>query len=211
MDLYSNDLAGAQLELERLGRDGCRLFGVGGSGSELVEWEWGAGGGKEVGRVKVSVLLSTPVPLLTRWIAQSTLPTLPPIFSLAASRTASHLAIGCEDSTIRILNIMDGELELINRIDLTGAGKVRALSLVWAYPVLEPVSETEMDLDGISLFPLDQLDQVAHIASYHREYAAAALFYPPLSLPDCRTLLVLSAPPHCTRALYSLFTLGSTA
>lgn len=65
---------------------------------------------------------------------QSTLPTLPPIFSLAASRTSSHLAIGCEDSTIRILNIMDDELELIGRIELSGPGKVRALSLAWGMP-----------------------------------------------------------------------------
>jgi hypothetical protein len=66
---------------------------------------------------------------------QSTLPTLPPIFALAASRSSSYLAIGCEDSTIRILNILDDELELISKIEVGGPGKVRALSLAWGPPV----------------------------------------------------------------------------
>lgn len=35
-------------------REGVRLFGVGGVGSELVEWEWGGpGSGRAVGMVKV--------------------------------------------------------------------------------------------------------------------------------------------------------------
>ena len=105
--------------MRRLERESVRLFGVGGTASELVEWEWGGPGSKkEIGRVK------------------STLPTLPPIFALAASRTSSHLAIGCEDSTIRILNIMDDELELISKIEVGGPGKVRALSLAWGPPVV---------------------------------------------------------------------------
>lgn len=65
---------------------------------------------------------------------QSTLPTLPPIFALAASRSSSHLAIGCEDSTIRILNILDDELELVSKIEVGGPGRVRALSLAWGPP-----------------------------------------------------------------------------
>ncbi|KAK4701683.1 U3 small nucleolar RNA-associated protein 4, partial [Phenoliferia sp. Uapishka_3] len=115
--LYDGDVEGAQAEIKRLEREGVRLFGVGGVGSELVEWEWGGpGSSKEVGRVK------------------STLPTLPPIFALAASRHSSHLAIGCEDSTIRILNILDDELELVSKIEVGGPGRVRALSLAWGPP-----------------------------------------------------------------------------
>lgn len=72
---------------------------------------------------------------------QSTLPTLPPIFALAASRASSYLAIGCEDSTIRILNIMDDELELISKIEVGGPGKVRALSLAWGPPVAPVLSK----------------------------------------------------------------------
>ncbi|KDE02845.1 hypothetical protein, variant [Microbotryum lychnidis-dioicae p1A1 Lamole] len=114
IELYDGDLEGAQRELRRLQREGLRLFGVGGVGSELVEWEWGGPGApKEVGRIK------------------STLPTLPPIFALAASRSSANLAIGCEDSTIRILNILDNELELVSKIEIGGPGKVRPLSLAW--------------------------------------------------------------------------------
>lgn len=52
--LYDGDLPGAEHEVRRYEREGVRLFGVGGVGSELVEWEWGGpGAGKEVGRVKV--------------------------------------------------------------------------------------------------------------------------------------------------------------
>lgn len=52
--MYDGDLPGAEQEIQRLSREGVRLFGVGGVGSELVEWEWGGpGAGKEVGRVKV--------------------------------------------------------------------------------------------------------------------------------------------------------------
>ena len=59
--LYDGDLAGAEQEVRRLEREGVRLFGVGGVGSELVEWEWGGpGASKEVGRVKVRVALSPP-------------------------------------------------------------------------------------------------------------------------------------------------------
>ncbi|SCV75017.1 BQ2448_8046 [Microbotryum intermedium] len=113
-ELYDGDVEGAQRELRRLQREGLRLFGVGGVGSELVEWEWGGpGASKEVGRIK------------------STLPTLPPIFALAASRSSAHLAIGCEDSTIRILNILDNELDLVAKIEIGGPGKVRPLSLAW--------------------------------------------------------------------------------
>lgn len=72
---------------------------------------------------------------------QSTLPTLPPIFALAASRASSQLAIGCEDSTIRILNILDDELELISKIEVGGPGKVRALSLAWGPPIAAVVSK----------------------------------------------------------------------
>ncbi|GAA5983875.1 hypothetical protein JCM11641_006404 [Rhodosporidiobolus odoratus] len=123
LDLYDGDLEGAEQEVRRLQREGVRLFGVGGVGSELVEWEWGGpGSGKAVGMVK------------------STLPTLPPIFALAASRASSSLAIASEDSTIRILNIMDGELELVSKIEVGGPGKVRALSLAWGPPV-EPTSK----------------------------------------------------------------------
>lgn len=60
LELYDGDLPGAEQEVRRLQREGCRLFGVGGVGSELVEWEWGGSGPtKEVGRVKVS--LSSPL------------------------------------------------------------------------------------------------------------------------------------------------------
>ncbi|BGP41474.1 U3 small nucleolar RNA-associated protein [Rhodotorula kratochvilovae] len=118
LDLYEGDEEGAEQEVRRLGREGVRLFGVGGVGSELVEWEWGGpGSGKAVGMVK------------------STLPTLPPIFAIAATRASSALAIACEDSTIRILNILDGELELVSKIEIGGSGKVRALSLAWGPPV----------------------------------------------------------------------------
>ncbi|KAK4047371.1 U3 small nucleolar RNA-associated protein [Microbotryomycetes sp. JL201] len=124
LDMYEGDEHGAERELERLERQGVRLFGVGGVGSELVEWEWGGpGSSKQVGRVK------------------STLPTLPPIFALSASRSGASLAIGCEDSTIRILNIMDGELELVARIEVGGPGKTRALSLAWG-PLLPPSSHS---------------------------------------------------------------------
>ncbi|GAA5888631.1 hypothetical protein JCM6882_009026 [Rhodosporidiobolus microsporus] len=128
LDLYDGDLEGAKQEVRRLQREGVRLFGVGGVGSELVEWEWGGpGSGKAVGMVK------------------STLPTLPPIFSLAASRTSSSLAIACEDSTIRILNIMDGELELVSKIEVGGPGKVRALSLAWGPPIESPLKGKERE------------------------------------------------------------------
>lgn len=72
---------------------------------------------------------------LTISFQQSTLPTLPPIFAVAASRSSSCLAIACEDSTLRILNILDGELELVSKIEVGGPGKVRALSLAWGPPV----------------------------------------------------------------------------
>ncbi|GAA5832351.1 hypothetical protein JCM11251_006420 [Rhodosporidiobolus azoricus] len=128
LDLYDGDLEGAKQEVRRLQREGVRLFGVGGVGSELVEWEWGGpGSGKAVGMVK------------------STLPTLPPIFALAASRASSSLAIACEDSTIRILNIMDGELELVSKIEVGGPGKVRALSLAWGPPVESPSKGKERE------------------------------------------------------------------
>ncbi|BGP17760.1 hypothetical protein JCM10213_005342 [Rhodosporidiobolus nylandii] len=129
LDLYEGDLEGAEQEMRRLQREGVRLFGVGGVGSELVEWEWGGpGSGQAVGMVK------------------STLPTLPPIFALAASRASSSLAIACEDSTIRILNIMDGELELVSKIEVGGPGKVRALSLAWGPPVEAPTTGKEREL-----------------------------------------------------------------
>lgn len=55
LELYHGDVPGAEQEVRRLQREGVRLFGVGGVGSELVEWEWGGPGStKEVGRVKVS-------------------------------------------------------------------------------------------------------------------------------------------------------------
>lgn len=67
--LYDGDLAGATLEIERLEREGVRLFGVGGVGSELVEWEWGGPGSKkEVGRVKVS---STLITILSEYVRSS--------------------------------------------------------------------------------------------------------------------------------------------
>jgi U3 small nucleolar RNA-associated protein 4 len=54
LELYDGDLPGAEQEVRRLEREGVRLFGVGGVGSELVEWEWGGpGSSKEVGRIKV--------------------------------------------------------------------------------------------------------------------------------------------------------------
>lgn len=54
LDLYEGDKEGAEQEVRRLQREGVRLFGVGGVGSELVEWEWGCpGSGKAVGMVKV--------------------------------------------------------------------------------------------------------------------------------------------------------------
>ncbi|GAA5998447.1 small subunit rRNA maturation protein UTP4 [Rhodotorula paludigena] len=133
LDLYEGDVEGAEQEVRRLRREGVRLFGVGGVGSELVEWEWGGpGSGKAVGMVK------------------STLPTLPPIFAIAASRASSTLAIACEDSTIRILNIMDGELELVSKIEVGGPGKVRALSLAWAPPTA-PVSKGKEREDASTL------------------------------------------------------------
>ncbi|BGP25884.1 U3 small nucleolar RNA-associated protein 4 [Rhodotorula toruloides] len=136
LDLYEGDVEGAEHEVRRLQREGVRLFGVGGVGSELVEWEWGGpGSGRAVGMVK------------------STLPTLPPIFAVAASRSSSALAIACEDSTIRILNILDGELELVSKIEVGGPGKVRALSLAWGPPI-ELVSkgkERESSPSGSSL------------------------------------------------------------
>lgn len=140
LELYHGDVPGAEQEVRRLQREGVRLFGVGGVGSELVEWEWGGPGStKEVGRVKVS---SSASPLASDGADQappfqSTLPTLPPIFALAASRSSSALAVGCEDSTIRILNIMDDELELVSKIEVGGPGKVRALSLAWG-PLTTP-------------------------------------------------------------------------
>ncbi|KAM0786467.1 hypothetical protein ACM66B_001929 [Microbotryomycetes sp. NB124-2] len=125
LNMYEGDVQGAEREIRRLQREGVRLLGVGGVGSELVEWEWGGpGSSKQVGRVK------------------STLPTLPPIFALAASRSGASLAIGCEDSTIRILNVMDGELELVSRIEVGGPGKARALSLAWG-PLLPPISVSQ--------------------------------------------------------------------
>ncbi|GAA6025888.1 hypothetical protein JCM10207_008829, partial [Rhodosporidiobolus poonsookiae] len=126
VDLYDGDLEGAEQEIRRLQREGVRLFGVGGVGSELVEYEWGGpGSGNAVGMVK------------------STLPTLPPIFAVAASPSSSSLAIACEDSTIRILNIMDGELELVSKIEVGGPGKVRALSLAWGPSVAAKGKEKE--------------------------------------------------------------------
>ncbi|GAA6032090.1 hypothetical protein JCM8097_007066 [Rhodosporidiobolus ruineniae] len=136
LDLYDGDLEGAKQELRRLKREGVRLFGVGGVGSELVEWEWGGpGSGKAVGMVK------------------STLPTLPPIFALAASPSSSTLAIACEDSTIRILNIMDGELDLVSKIEVGGPGKVRALSLAWGPPVTPPSKGKEREDSPSSSLP----------------------------------------------------------
>lgn len=59
MLLYDGDVEGAQNEVRRWAREGVRLFGVGGVGSELVEWEWGGPGArKEVGRVKVRLCAS---------------------------------------------------------------------------------------------------------------------------------------------------------
>lgn len=90
------------------------------------------------------------------WYLQSTLPTLPPIFAVAASRASSLLAIACEDSTIRILNILDGELELVSKIEVGGPGKVRALSLAWGPPI-DPNSvkgkEREDSPDAASRLP----------------------------------------------------------
>lgn len=55
VEMYDGDAAGAEQEIRRLERQGVRLFGVGGVGSELVEWDWGGpGAAREVGRVKVS-------------------------------------------------------------------------------------------------------------------------------------------------------------
>ncbi|KAI5476988.1 U3 small nucleolar RNA-associated protein 4 [Pseudohyphozyma bogoriensis] len=136
LSLYAHDLPGAEREVNRLQSEGVRLFGVGGTGSELVEWEWGGPGGKkEVGRIK------------------STLPTLPPIFALAASRSSSHLAIACEDSTIRILSILDDELELVGKIEVGGPGKVRALSLAWGFPGEVAPEADEEEGDAKSVLP----------------------------------------------------------
>lgn len=54
--MYSDDVEEASKEVDSLtrGGKGLRLFGVGGLGSELVEWEWGGpGSGKAVGMIKV--------------------------------------------------------------------------------------------------------------------------------------------------------------
>lgn len=154
LDLYEGDVEGAEQEIRRLQREGIRLFGVGGVGSELVEWEWGGpGSGRAVGMVKVRRLSRIRSTLADSRFLQSTLPTLPPIFAVAASRSSSSLAIACEDSTIRILNILDGELELVSKIEVGGPGKVRALSLAWGPPV-EPISkgkERESSPTGSSL------------------------------------------------------------
>ncbi|GAA5909379.1 hypothetical protein JCM8208_005722 [Rhodotorula glutinis] len=151
LDLYEGDKESAEQEVRRLQREGVRLFGVGGVGSELVEWEWGCpGSGKAVGMVK------------------STLPTLPPIFAIAATRASSALAIACEDSTVRVLNILDGELELVSKIEIGGAGKVRALSLAWGPPV-EPVSKgkaREASPDEASTLP-------AHLKTPTESYLVA--------------------------------------
>lgn len=127
--LYEGEPEEIEKELDKLRKGhGVRLFGVGGVGSELVEWEWGGlGAGKATGMIK------------------STLPTLPPIFALAASPSNATLAISCEDSTIRLLNILDGELELMGKIEIGGMGKVRALSLVWGLPI--PVDKVEDEED----------------------------------------------------------------
>lgn len=105
---------------------------------------------------------------LPRSPSQSTLPTLPPIFAIAATRASSALAIACEDSTIRILNVLDGELELVSKIEIGGAGKVRALSLAWGPPV-EPVSkgkEREASPDDESSLP-------AHLKTPSESYLVA--------------------------------------
>lgn len=65
---------------------------------------------------------------------------------MSASPTSSTLAISCEDSTIRLINILDGELELLQKIEVGGPGKVRALSLSWGKP-RELVSEVEEEED----------------------------------------------------------------
>lgn len=157
LNLFSTDLAGAKVEMERLAREGMRLFGVGGAASELVEWGWGSpGGSKEVGRIKVSIPTLLSEHSANSYLStQSTLPTLPPIFALASSPSSSHLAISCEDSTIRILSILDGSLDLIASVDVGGPGKVRAISLAWGYPSPSPLAtQALVDDEEASLLPL---------------------------------------------------------
>lgn len=99
---------------------------------------------------------------------QSTLPTLPPIFAIAPTRASSALAIACEDSTVRLLNILDGDLDLVSKIEIGGAGKVRALSLAWGPPV-EPVSKgkaREASPDEASSLP-------AHLQTPSESYLVA--------------------------------------
>jgi len=60
LSLYEGEPEEAKKELDRLRRGaGVRLFGVGGVGSELVEWEWGGlGAGKATGMIKVRLIFS---------------------------------------------------------------------------------------------------------------------------------------------------------
>lgn len=115
--LFEGDRAGAERELARLKRQSLRLFGVGGHNRELVEWEWGApGSSARFGQVK------------------AVLPSLPPILSLAVSPSGAHLAVGCEDSAIRIVSLLDGDFDVVAKIEVGSAAKVRPTSLVFAQP-----------------------------------------------------------------------------
>jgi len=55
------------------------------------------------------------------------------IWCLAANPSNTRLALGCEDGTIRLLNIEDSSLEHLRRLD---KAKCRILSIVWGPPTL---------------------------------------------------------------------------
>ena len=61
---------------------------------------------------------------------------------MAANPSNTRLALGCEDGTIRLLNIEDNSLEHLRRLD---KAKCRILSIVWGPPTLRRAESKTQD------------------------------------------------------------------
>ena len=98
-----------------------RLFSSTGS-STLFEWDWC---GPTSGRPKSSISSGGGN-----------------IWSLAANATGTTLALGCEDGGIRLVNLWDGEFEVVKCLDRVNT---RLLSIAWGPQA--PISRRQ-DLKG---------------------------------------------------------------
>ncbi|KZW02022.1 WD40 repeat-like protein [Exidia glandulosa HHB12029] len=90
-----------------------RLFSAGG-GSELLEWDLERG----------TILRSISSQGGSIW-------------SFAPNPSSTMLALGCEDGGVRLLNVADGALEHVRRLDRV---KTRLLSIAWGPPKLPSAS-----------------------------------------------------------------------